>query len=340
MRPAALRWIRFYAGLGITAACLWLTLRRVHFDEMARAARHLQWLWLVVALLALAAGYSARIHRWWWMLRTYSPSVQLRSCVWPLLAGFAVNNVVPFRAGDALRIVGFCKELNTPAVRLLGSLLIERILDLSVLLIFLLVGMADLGAQQLPAGYLRIAVLVTVVGAGGWTCLLWMGDHLESLLLKICRVRIWGDALGAKVAQHVQHLFAALSLVRVPGAALKLLAMSGVVWSCEGGVFAAIAAGLGYGGRGVGPWFALATGSLATMIPSSPGYVGTFDLFTLSGFAAYGVATASAVAMTLVIHLLLWLPITAAGLGYLLVVHFREPNEAVMAGAAQKRKSL
>ena len=164
MRPVPLRWFRFYAGLSITAACLWLTLRRVHLEEMARAAQHLQWHWFVLALLALVAGYSARIHRWWWMLRAYNPSVRLRSCAWPLLAGFAVNNVVPFRAGDALRIVGFRKELDTPAVRLLGSLLIERILDLSILLIFLLFGMTDLGARRLPIGYLHIAVLVAAVG--------------------------------------------------------------------------------------------------------------------------------------------------------------------------------
>jgi len=111
-----------------------------------------------------------------------------------------------------------------------------------------------------------------------------------------------------------------------------------VVWSCEGGVFAAIAAGLGYEGRGVGPWLALATGSLATMIPSSPGYVGTFDFFTVSGFTVYGTGKASAVALTLVIHLVLWLPITAAGLGYLLVSHFKQRNESVLARVEQKRE--
>jgi uncharacterized membrane protein YbhN (UPF0104 family) len=59
------------------------------------------------------------------------------------------------------------------------------------------------------------------------------------------------------------------------------------------------------------------------MIPSSPGYIGTFDFFTISGFTLYGTNETQAAAMTLVIHIVLWLPITAAGLTYLLFAHLR-----------------
>jgi hypothetical protein len=111
-----------------------------------------------------------------------------------------------------------------------------------------------------------------------------------------------------------------LNIVRSPERALKLMAMSAVVWNCEGGIFAAVAKGLQYDGHVFGPWFALATGSLSTLIPSSPGYVGTFDFFTISGLTAYGASSSVAAATAFVVHGVLWIPLTVAGLTYLLLV--------------------
>jgi len=329
------------AGLIITSVCLWLVLARVHGDDIARAAKSFRWLWLFPATGALAAGYGARIYRWWWMLRLCSPSVRLRACAWPLIAGFAVNNVVPFRAGDALRIVGFRRELELTAVQVLGSLLIERILDLTILLAFFVTGILGLSTTEIPPMYLRTAVIVAVVGAAGWILFLWKGDHLEALLLKVCRVKLlvtWN--IGVSAEHYLRQFFLTLNLVRLPGAALKLLAVSAVAWSCEGIVFVTCAAGFDYGGRAFGPWFALSAGSLATMIPSSPGYVGTFDFFTTSGFGLYGATLAKATAITLMVHIVLWVPITVAGLTYLLFGRLKDRGGQFISRPTQNQEGL
>jgi hypothetical protein len=58
--------------------------------------------------------------------------------------------------------------------------------------------------------------------------------------------------------------------------------------------------------------------NLATTIPSAPGYVGTFDAPGIAVLVAYNVDRAVAAAYTLVLHIALWLPITALGLYYFL----------------------
>jgi uncharacterized membrane protein YbhN (UPF0104 family) len=58
--------------------------------------------------------------------------------------------------------------------------------------------------------------------------------------------------------------------------------------------------------------------NLATTIPSAPGYVGTFDAPGIAVLEAYGVTKATAAAYTLVLHVALWLPITALGAYYFL----------------------
>jgi hypothetical protein len=57
--------------------------------------------------------------------------------------------------------------------------------------------------------------------------------------------------------------------------------------------------------------------NLATTIPSAPGYVGTFDAPGIAILQAYGVDKAVAAGYTLVLHVALWLPITALGLYYM-----------------------
>jgi uncharacterized protein (TIRG00374 family) len=315
------RWFRLFAGTAITLICLWLALRQVDLHDVTETVKRMRWSWLAVALVALTAGYTARIYRWWWMLRPCNPTLRLRACAWPLIAGFAINNVVPFRAGDALRVMGFRGQLGTPAVQILGSLLIERILDLTILLVILLVGVVGLRGA-IPVLYLRTLVLVTGLGALGWTALLLMPDKLERILLRICRhsvliARGWNPS----AERHVRQLFVALHIVREPVCVIKLIALSAVVWTCEGGIFATVANGLHYNGQPYGPWFALATGSLSTLIPSSPGYVGTFDFFTISGMTAYGASASLAAATAFIVHAVLWLPLTTAGITYLLIIN-------------------
>ena len=58
--------------------------------------------------------------------------------------------------------------------------------------------------------------------------------------------------------------------------------------------------------------------NLATTIPSAPGYVGTFDAPGIAVLTAYGVDKAVAAAYTLVLHIALWVPITALGAYYFL----------------------
>jgi hypothetical protein len=57
--------------------------------------------------------------------------------------------------------------------------------------------------------------------------------------------------------------------------------------------------------------------NLATTIPSAPGYIGTFDGPGIAVLVAYGVNQATAAAYTLVLHVALWVPITALGAYYL-----------------------
>jgi len=71
--------------------------------------------------------------------------------------------------------------------------------------------------------------------------------------------------------------------------------------------------------------------NLATTIPSSPGYVGTFDAPGIAILGSFGVEKALATGYTLVLHVALWLPITLLGAFYMFVeqVGWKDMDRAV-----------
>ena len=329
-----MRWLKLSVGLATTAGFVWLLAHEVDLDALGRAFAGLSVSKVLLALTFLAAGWAVRIVRWWWMLRALEPTLPLGACAGPFLAGMAVNNVAPFRAGDALRVLGFRRQLRAPAMAVAGTLVVERVLDVAVLTGILFLGLLGLPDGAFPRGF--VVAVTWLAGCGVAAVLVlpllvpWLGRVRERLFAKgsparssaegsspgrrFFTVRRWAQA----VSRHGVHLAEALSLMRAPRRVLGLIGLSTAAWACEGAVFATVAAAVRAGAEPMGPWFSLAAGTLATTIPSAPGHVGTFDWFAAQGLEAYGASVEVAIAFALTVHAVLWVPATAAGLFFLL----------------------
>jgi glycosyltransferase 2 family protein len=327
--PALRRWLRPALGAAIGLAFLLLLARRVEWATVRELLAEARYLPLAVALLALAAGIGTRIVRWWLMLRAFDPALPAASCVRPFLGSLALNNTVPFRAGDVVRAVGFRRSLRASPARVVGTLLVERLLDLLVLLLIFTVALLG-AAHVFPrpflvavglAGTAAVALLALLVAAPG----------------RVARVARWATSRGPvparwreRLAPHVDQLTESLTVLASPRRALLLLGLSLLAWIAEGGVFASVAWSLDIGAPVLAPWLSLGAATLATLLPSTPGYVGTFDWFAALGFTAYGVGRSPAAAVALLAHLVVWLPVTVAGLVALARQPCLEPDPTPM----------
>lgn len=97
------------AAVGLLAAggFAWLLARELDIDALDRAFARLSSASIVFAAGFATAAQAVRIVRWWRMLHVMEPGLPLVACVRPFLASVAFNNVLPLRAGDALRVFGF-----------------------------------------------------------------------------------------------------------------------------------------------------------------------------------------------------------------------------------------
>jgi uncharacterized protein (TIRG00374 family) len=307
---------RLALGVAIAAFFIWLTLRHLDLNRMGQVVVQAHTGLLLLAIAVLAAGYASRIARWRLMLAHATPTLRFVDCAGPLLASFAANNVLPLRAGDLMRAFVFNDRLRSTPGTVLATLFVERLLDLLMVLVLLGGGLLVLGVD--PGGLLGLGAPALLLAALAILVVVLFPQVLQPV------VRMLG-ALAARLpaaARLQSELDRAVHTLRELAAGatmLRLLGWSAVVWLAEGGVFWLGARALPALQAPQGAWLAAPLGTLATLIPSTPGYVGTFDFFTARAMTLVGNEATAAAAFAFLVHFILWLPPTLAGGLYLLL---------------------
>ena len=250
------RVFRFSIGLVFAALFLWLAVRHISFEELGLAFNNARLGWIVAAILAFFIGYAFRIERWRLMLAKDNPELSWRNCAGPLFASVAANNVLPFRAGDAIRALGFNKRLGITASVSVTTLLIERALDLLVVLVLLGVtlwifelkshSVIEVGDQVL--GLITISALVILIFPKSLRLCIY---GIEVL---ICRCLPNSEEKVARQMRSARALLEHLSTKRLM---VQLTGWSALAWIAEGCVFWFAALALPSVSEPAGAWVAL-----------------------------------------------------------------------------------
>ena len=315
-------------GLGLACAgfFVWLVLRHLDLATLWQTMQQAQSAWLLVALLCFLLGYACRIERWRRMLRVDNPSLCWRDCSGPLLASFAANNVLPFRAGDLIRAFAFNRQLGSTSGIVIATLLVERLLDLLMVLLFLGLALSlfDIDSSQLLSlsGVLLLGCALVILA------ILLFPGMLAPPVRSLSRLaRRWAPGIGDRLADEVDKSLNTLMHLAQGSTMLKLVFWSFLAWLGEGLVFLSVAFALPSITEVAAAWLALPVGTLATLIPSTPGYIGTFDFFTMRSMTELGNSQLAATAYALIVHMLLWLPPTLIGGVYLLLHPIKNLHE-------------
>jgi uncharacterized protein (TIRG00374 family) len=308
-RRSPARALKLGLGFALSAVFLFATFRTVPFGRVLAVLGDARPEWIVISLGFIALAYTLKIYRWVTMLKGLGSTVRLREAAVPFLGGVAFNNVLPFRAGDVIRVVAFQRFTGIPASGQIGTLVLERLLDLFVLMGFLFATITYLKAEALDAALLAGLKLAALAVAAGILLFIAAPGAIRLVVRwaekRAPRLRPAGDAL--------LRLSAAVATLSRPLLVLRVSLISIFAWLAEGGAFFAVGQALGVAATPEAALLALSVGTLSTIIPSSPGYVGTFHYFTARTLVGSGASEVGAAAFAILIHAILWLSITATG---------------------------
>ncbi len=246
-----------------------------------------------IALYALATV--VRSERWQRLLVDEGANPHRADTYALTVVGYMGNNVLPARAGDAIRVVLMAPRASTSNRTVVGTLVAERLLDVAVLLVlFVVVGYGLLGevggnSVELIAAIAVVGIVAAVIG---WR-FVQRSEKLHAMIAPIASA-----TLGLRKAHH----------------GLRLLGLTLVIWAIEAGVWMSVGAAVGFGMDPIEGLYLVALASVFSMIPSGPGYAGTQDAAVAIGIKAIGGTGGIKVGYLLMLRFVIVVPITVLGL--------------------------
>lgn len=290
--------------------------------------------YIALAMLVHYSGFAVRGHRWQRLLGMMGHQLTYLFATALLLAGWFVSALLPARAGDLLRIAVLRLPGQTrqpvPVADSLGSIVLERALDISAILVLgagfsLLVARNRLPAWVASAYILGIGLLfalgLAVVVAP--PLLNWLGRRSSH--------RLWTSL----IAFTDQFVLSLRTLFRHPATALLVMVESLYIWGCDVALLWLVIRSLGQSASIADAGFVALTVDVTAAVPLTPGGIGQIDavyaaLLALVAGSAYNVA-----AVVLVTRLvsywsfLLFSGVVtfAAGFGAMLMENNREIEE-------------
>jgi len=240
--------------------------------------------WLAGGGALYAVATLVRAERWHRILHLTGVEAGRADCYGLTTVGYMGNNVLPARAGEALRVV------------LLDVIALAVILALTA---YGVLSDRDVLPTDQPLVIAGAGVVVLALGA---------------LAFSVLRRR---GAL-ARFRDFARPLAGAPRALLGPAGAILLAGTFGL-WLLEGGVYLAVAHAVDLDISASGALYLVALANFVAALPAAPGSIGTFDAAVAFGAKALGGASAAVIAYLLLLRFILYLPITLVGLTVMVV---------------------
>ncbi len=328
-------------GLVISLLALWLAFRSANLALVAQALREANYFYVLPAAVLIWLGLVFRALSWRVILDGQAP---LRRVYDAMNEGYLLNNVLPFRLGEfgrAYLISRGSRGRVTPA-QALSSVVVERVIDLLMILVMLLAFLPQLAGLGLGPTFAALSGLIGALALAGLVFL----ARQQGLVLRLARGVFERLKLRDPAAweARVVSFLNGLAVLQDPRRAFLAAMWSGLAWVAAG--FGAWVLLLGFvpGAAATMGFFVLLGVGLGQAIPSAPGAAGVFEVAAVLALGVFGVPNNLALSFALVFHLLNLVLTSALG-GLALagegetIAHLAQSAQAMLSGARQAAPS-
>ena len=311
------RWIFVVLGLIVSAVFLYLGFRGLDLAQLWAVIQRIEpgWLLLAAAVYFLAAYIIT--WRWYYLLRPVKDVPPAR--LFPLvIVGYMGNNVYPFRVGEVIRAYLLNRREDAPIPATLTTILVERVFDGLTMLVFIFTALlfVEFDAPGIKSGIL--ALTVVFVAALLVFFALALRPALARRLYTAILTRVAPAPVGERLIALADNLLDGLATLRSPRALALTFAASLLSWTVEASTYWIVLRAFPFEASFFVVLLMVGLGNLATILPTTPGYVGTFHGVVVLVLQAFAVPQVDAAAYAVIMHAVIWLPVTLAGVLYLL----------------------
>jgi len=130
--------LKIAAFLALGILLLYFAFRGVAFDELAKTLQKVNFWWIGLSLLFAFISFFSRARRWMLLIEPLGFKPSFKNTYHSLMVGYISNFALP-RLGELTRCVTLGNREKIPVDSLIGTVIVERVVDLLMLMLILLV---------------------------------------------------------------------------------------------------------------------------------------------------------------------------------------------------------
>jgi uncharacterized protein (TIRG00374 family) len=304
---------------------LYLALRKVDPGRLLEIIRSTDVTLILPVVLISVFQHVIRAWRWRPLLDPIKRTA-FSNRILSTLVGFAANCVLPARLGEFIRANYLGSSEGVSSSSAFGTIVMERLLDAYTLLIILFIGLMGtvfpahlqtLGASLRGLGFILLFVysLAMVLLFGFKYKALTVLRLLDRLLF------FFSEGVRSGIKDVLWKFSLGIVLLRGPLPWLQVIAYSCLLWFSHICQIELIETAAGLSIPFIAAFLVLAMASIGVMIPSAPGFIGTFHLSVQYGFLFYGVGPEEALSAAILWHAAFFFPTILLGFIAFIFLH-------------------
>lgn len=323
MRMSRNALLRGTLGIAVSVFSIWVLLHSVDLGAAFDVLRTASPVWIAGMFVTATIDVVARGARWRTLLAPIAP-LPYRRVLGYTAIGYLANNVLPARLGELYRSHALGEGEGISRTTVLGTVVVERVVDTVIVVAIASLAVLVLSARGIMSsavllGLAFVSLLIIALGLGIAAHRLPGANRVAALV-----------ARRPRLLELARRLRDGLAVARRPRTLAAALMLSALAWAASIATF--LAAGQAVGVELTLAQAALLTSGVAlvTIVPSGPGYLGTFELTAVGIASGFGVPRDSAFAMGLLVHLVILLTTSIGGVIAILVFRRRRAEPGAL----------
>lgn len=309
------RGLRVALGTGFSLLFLWLAFRDVSIPQIVSAFGQVDWRFVTLALGLVLAGALARAARWKLLYHPDQKKLNFLRLTEVLFISQMLNIVSPVRLGEVARI-HFMGHLEARSrAHTLGTIVVEKWLDILTLLILMLLVPVSV---SLPAWFQdsKGSLAAIAIAFFGATLILSFGKG--RLLVSLEKTsRFLPENWRARLRQAVSLALGSLDVLRSPWVGFRLQGWSLLIWFLGVLVNYVVFLALGLSLPFAAALFLLVVLQVGVVVPSAPGELGVFNYLCILALAPFGVEKSMALIYSVLLYLVGFGPVLLLGVSFI-----------------------
>ncbi len=297
-------------GVVFSALFLLWAFYRTDFKLLAKALESVQF---SLFFPAIAFFFLSNIFRTFlWKALIGDERVRADRLFLHLMLGLMANNVLPARLGEFARMYSAGTDFGIGKTSIFSTIFAERLLDIVWLFAFTAMAFFLNFKQSWPGHIARFTVFLLIVVFFGLAILNFWGSSFIKAISRFVPQKFQAKFIVLCEYYLKAFLDANLSF-REPLRLLKAVGLSLASWAAWVVYLQLVLSAFHIDVTAIGNVILTGIINLGAMIPSAPGYFGTFQFACIKGLELFDVQKETALAFSLLFHASWYVPTTALG---------------------------